>query len=282
MSAPGPGVDTEFMRSAYLTNQLLVAMPALADPNFSQAVTLICEHTDKGALGIVLNKPLGMALGDVFRQLTLESTDLRAANSRFCAAARCSRTAASCCTRPRPERPEPWDSTLKSFPDAERDDLARRIWARWPAAPGAHAGRLVALGYAGWEAGQLEDEIRSNAWLTMPINELDHLRDAVRAALAGGRAARWHRSRAALGRRSCLRPGPAAALGPPGQHPQPGSPSGFDYGERRIGVAAGDTLTGGARPLGVVAASAVAPTGRRSPAYCATDGAGRPRRRRPL
>ena len=53
------------MSDASFTNQLLIAMPTLDDPNFSQAVTLICEHTDKGALGIVLNKPLPMKLSEV-------------------------------------------------------------------------------------------------------------------------------------------------------------------------------------------------------------------------
>src|ERR1700745_1412131 len=60
-----------------LTNHLLIAMPSLADPNFSQTVALICEHTERGALGIVLNKPLPMKLSDVLSQMKLEpSTDL--------------------------------------------------------------------------------------------------------------------------------------------------------------------------------------------------------------
>src|SRR5687768_4764890 len=58
-----------------LTNQLLVAMPSLVDPNFAQSVTLICEHSDKGALGIVLNKPLPMKLSDVLTQMKLEPRD---------------------------------------------------------------------------------------------------------------------------------------------------------------------------------------------------------------
>ena len=57
------------MSDSSFTNHLLIAMPALADPNFSHTVTLICEHTDKGALGIVLNKPLPMKLSDVLSQM---------------------------------------------------------------------------------------------------------------------------------------------------------------------------------------------------------------------
>ena len=59
---------------AGLTNHLLIAMPQLSDPNFAQTVALICEHTDKGALGIVLNKPLPMKLSDVLSQMKLEPT----------------------------------------------------------------------------------------------------------------------------------------------------------------------------------------------------------------
>src|ERR1700689_5486439 len=55
-----------------LTYHLLIAMPQLSDPNFAQTVALICEHTDKGALGIVLNKPLPMKLSDVLSQMKLE------------------------------------------------------------------------------------------------------------------------------------------------------------------------------------------------------------------
>ena len=52
-----------------LTNQLLIAMPGMADPNFSTTVTLICEHNDDGALGIVINRPLTLRLAGLFEQL---------------------------------------------------------------------------------------------------------------------------------------------------------------------------------------------------------------------
>ena len=61
-------------QSGSLTNHLLIAMPQLLDPNFAQTVAIICEHTDKGALGIVLNKPLPMKLSDVLSQMKLEPT----------------------------------------------------------------------------------------------------------------------------------------------------------------------------------------------------------------
>ena len=62
----------------FLTNQLLIAMPAMTDPNFAQTVTLICEHSEKGALGLVLNRPLPMKLSDVFEQLSLDAANAKA------------------------------------------------------------------------------------------------------------------------------------------------------------------------------------------------------------
>ena len=62
-------------QSNSLANNLLVAMPTLAGGGFEQSVTLICEHSDRGALGIVLNKPLEMKLGDVLAQMKLDALE---------------------------------------------------------------------------------------------------------------------------------------------------------------------------------------------------------------
>src|SRR5258708_34659679 len=58
--------------SGYLTNHLLIAMPAMGDPNFSQSVALICDHSAQGALGLIPNKPLPTRLGEIFEQLEIE------------------------------------------------------------------------------------------------------------------------------------------------------------------------------------------------------------------
>src|SRR5690606_26326436 len=57
----------------FLTNQFLIAMPAMADDNFFQTVTFIWEHNEEGALGIIINRPLRMRLGDVFEQLSMST-----------------------------------------------------------------------------------------------------------------------------------------------------------------------------------------------------------------
>jgi putative transcriptional regulator len=166
---PPDPVNTSAMRSAYLTNQLLVAMPSLADPNFAQTVTLICEHTSKGALGIILNRPLTMALGEVFEQLALSSTDPRLLERPVLRGGPVQQDRGFVLHPPVPADHEPWDSTLKVSPSlhvtTSRDILGSMARGAGPAQA------VVALGYAGWDAGQLEEEIRSNAWLNVPVDD---------------------------------------------------------------------------------------------------------------
>jgi putative transcriptional regulator len=157
------------MSGAYLTNQLLVAMPSLADPNFAQTVTLICEHTDKGALGIVLNRPLTMALGEVFEQLALKPADPVLRDRPVLRGGPVQQDRGFVLHPPAPEGQEPWDSTLKVSPTlhvtTSRDILGSMARGEGPVQA------VVALGYAGWDAGQLEEEIRSNAWLNVPVDD---------------------------------------------------------------------------------------------------------------
>jgi putative transcriptional regulator len=157
------------MRGAYLTNQLLVAMPSLADPNFAQTVTLICEHTDKGALGIVINRPLTMALGEVFEQLSLSTTDSGLRDRPVLRGGPVQQDRGFVLHPPAPSGLEPWDSTLKVSATlhvtTSRDILGAMARGEGPLQA------VVALGYAGWDAGQLEEEIRSNAWLNVRVDD---------------------------------------------------------------------------------------------------------------
>lgn len=149
----------------YLSNQLLIAMPSLTDGNFSQAVTLICEHTDKGALGIVLNKPLGMKLGDVLSQMKLEPNNIVVGEQRVLRGGPVHGDRGFVLHRPGGE----WDSTHRVSDDVQvttsRDVLAAMARGEGP------QDAFIALGYAGWEAGQLEQEILDNAWLAIPMND---------------------------------------------------------------------------------------------------------------
>ena len=63
------------MSGSYLTHQFLIAMPTMGDPNFDHTVTYVCEHNDEGALGLVVNRPKGMQLSEIFRQMSLDAGD---------------------------------------------------------------------------------------------------------------------------------------------------------------------------------------------------------------
>ena len=63
------------MDSVNLTNHFLIAMPGMADPYFSKTLTLICEHSDKGAIGLVINKPIDVSLGNLFEQVNIDLQD---------------------------------------------------------------------------------------------------------------------------------------------------------------------------------------------------------------
>lgn len=145
-----------------LTNQLLIAMPGMLDPNFSTTVTLICEHNDEGALGIVINRPTPLNLGGLFEQLSVDDPDPGAASRPVLAGGPVG-----------PERgfvlhgPErSYENTL-AVSDNIHLTLSRDIIDAMASGDGPEQ-TLVALGYAGWEAGQLEGEMLANSWLNVP------------------------------------------------------------------------------------------------------------------
>jgi putative transcriptional regulator len=152
--------DTDF-----LANQLLIAMPSLADGHFAQTVSLICEHSDKGALGIVLNKPLGMKLGDVMTQMKLEPSDMRISDQAVLRGGPVHTDRGFVLHRPGGS----WDSTHKISKDVQvttsRDVLAAIARGEGP------MDAFVALGYATWDAGQLEQEMLDNAWISLPVDD---------------------------------------------------------------------------------------------------------------
>jgi len=63
------------MQTINLTSHFLIAMPAMSDPNFSRTLTFICEHNERGALGIVVNRPIDVTLEALFKQVDIELGD---------------------------------------------------------------------------------------------------------------------------------------------------------------------------------------------------------------
>ena len=145
-----------------LTNQLLIAMPGMLDPNFSTTVTLICEHNAEGALGIVINRPTTLKLGGLFEQLAVDDPDPGAAGSPVLAGGPVGTERGFVLHGP--ERS--YENTL-AVSDSICLTLSRDIIDAMATGEGPDQS-LVALGYAGWEAGQLEDEMLANAWLNVP------------------------------------------------------------------------------------------------------------------
>jgi len=150
--------------SGSLTNHLLIAMPQLADPNFAQTVAIICEHTDKGALGIVLNKPLPMKLSDVLSQMKLEPTSNDIAEMPVLRDGPVHTDRGFVLHRPGGQ----WDHTHK-VSDAIQVTTSRDVLAAMARGEGP-SDAFIALGYAGWESGQLERELKDNAWAAVPVD----------------------------------------------------------------------------------------------------------------
>ena len=162
-----PFGDTSRMATGeYLSNQFLVAMPSLADPNFSHSVTLICEHNERGALGLVINRPLDMRMSEVLDQLSLPTEDARLRSMPVLAGGPVQRDRGFVLHRPGPRN---WESTMR-VSDALHVTTSRDVLAAMAKGEGP-VPAVVALGYAGWEAGQLDEELLQNAWLTVPCDD---------------------------------------------------------------------------------------------------------------
>ena len=145
-------------------NQVLIALPTLADPNFSRSVTLICQHDADGAMGVVVNRASEYTLGEVFRQMGIDSDDEQLCARQVIAGG--------------PVHPERgfvihdgehgWDSSLeiaeRLYVTTSRDVLEAMARGEGPESA------AVALGCAGWGAGQLEHELVENSWLTAPAD----------------------------------------------------------------------------------------------------------------
>ena len=145
-----------------LSNQLLIAMPGMADPNFSSTVTLICEHNGEGALGIVINRPLSLNLGGLFEQLDVDDADPVIAKDPVLMGGPVGPGRGFVLHKPGPS----FESSLAVSADIQLT-LSRDVIDAIATGQGPEKS-LVALGYAGWEAGQLEDEMLANSWLNVP------------------------------------------------------------------------------------------------------------------
>jgi len=151
--------------TTYLTGHLLIAMPSMMDPNFHRTVTYVCEHSEHGALGLVINRPLDIDLGEVFQQLSLANTSAEIANTPILRGGPVELERGFVIH----ESTDEWESTA-SVKDSIQVTTSQDILSAMAAGSGPKRA-VVVLGYAGWGAGQLEYEMTENAWLSAPASK---------------------------------------------------------------------------------------------------------------
>ena len=145
-----------------LANHFLIAMPGLNDPNFFHTVTYICEHNENGAMGIVINRPIEFSIADIFEQMEIKADPAQDYEQPVFNGGPVQEDRGFILH----QYDHKWDSTLVITPNiaitTSKDILEALAMGKGPDK------KLIALGYAGWGEGQLEQEILDNSWLTGP------------------------------------------------------------------------------------------------------------------
>lgn len=145
-----------------LSHQFLLSMPTLEDPNFQRTLTFVCEHSDNGAMGLVVNRPMSLTVGEVMQHLEIETVAPEVARMPVHYGGPVDSERGFILH----ESGRTWDSTMVLSDDValttSRDVLEAMAHGEGPGQA------LVTLGYSGWGPGQLEAEITQNAWLTCP------------------------------------------------------------------------------------------------------------------
>ena len=168
----------------FLTGQLLIAMPAMADSRFAQSVIYMCAHTDEGAMGILVNRPLARpSFQDLLRQLDVEPLP-PARHIRLCSGGPVDNA------RGFVLHTADWtgDGSLRvdqALALTASLDILKAI-----AGGGGPRECLLALGYVGWGPGQLDEEFQQNSWLSAPADE--------RLLFDSGHETKWRRALAKL------------------------------------------------------------------------------------
>ncbi len=136
-------------------------MPGMADTRFARTLTYVCRHDEEGALGLIVNRPIDMRMADLFSQVGLDTEDAQLNDQPLYFGGPVETGRGFVLHQPLGH----WQSTLAVGEQigltTSRDILDAMVGGNGP-------GKLmVALGYAGWGAGQLESELAQNAWLSV-------------------------------------------------------------------------------------------------------------------
>ena len=148
-----------------LTNQFLIAMPGMADENFVGSVVYLCEHTERGALGLVINKPIDIKLRNLFEKVEINLDRQELADQPVYYGGPVQSERGFVLHEKQLDGAGPYNSTMSVRGGLEmttsKDVLEALAGGSGPKKV------LVTLGYSGWQAGQLEDELGRNGWLTV-------------------------------------------------------------------------------------------------------------------
>lgn len=150
------------MRS--LMDHFLIAMPSMGDPNFNETVTYVCRHDAEGAIGIVVNRPTDMRLEQVFEQLSLDVRAREQAMQPVLSGGPVNTDRGFVLHT----SDSPFEATFEPAGKI-KVTVSQDILVQMASGAGPDPA-VVALGYAGWDAGQLESELVANAWLSVPAD----------------------------------------------------------------------------------------------------------------
>ena len=148
-----------------LTNHFIIAMPGLMDENFNQAVTYICEHDENGTFGIIINRESEITLDDVMQQMHIPYQADKSRHESVFSGGPVQSNRRFILHRPTGN----WDSSL-IINDSVALTTSRDILVAIANDTGPDD-NIIALGYAGWGPGQLEQEMAANTWLSCPAEE---------------------------------------------------------------------------------------------------------------
>jgi len=150
-----------------LTGKLLIAMPGMGDVRFEHSVVFLCSHTDKGAMGLIINKPAeDVVLADLLDQLNIvaDPPDRGQVPVHFGGPVEGARGFVL--------HSAEYDSQLHSMKVSEAFSMTATLDILTDIALGKGPKRaLLALGYTGWAPGQLEAELQANGWLIADVDK---------------------------------------------------------------------------------------------------------------
>jgi putative transcriptional regulator len=150
-----------------LSNQFLIAMPNLSDTDFSHTVSYLCQHNEEGALAIVINRTTGLTLGSVLKQMGIDTPSEQVKKQPVFAGGPVQLERGFIIHSN--DTSNTWESSIP-ISDVTSLTSSRDILEAIAENDGPEK-YLVALGYAGWGAGQLEQEMINNAWLNTPFED---------------------------------------------------------------------------------------------------------------